>query len=339
MAEMSLAAAGIAASGKGILAADEGVPAMNRRLAQAGVAATADSRQSYREMLVTTPHLREGLSGVILGDETFRQVLSDGRTFPEGLEARGLLPGIRVDIGVKPLAGTAGERVTEGLDGLRERLAEYLALGARFAKWRAPFLVGGGRPSWQALRASSHAIARYAVLCLEAGVVPLVEAEVVMEGGHTVAQCSAATSAVLLSVFSELREFAVAADRVVLRPSMVVSGSGSGEAVPPEQVASHTLRAFAGLVPADIAGIAFLSGGQSAEAATANLAALLRATVPWPLTFSFGRALAEPALYAWRGQAARVCHGQRALANRVACNLAALRGGYRPADAERYALG
>jgi fructose-bisphosphate aldolase class I len=332
-------AAEIAGAGKGILAADESVPTMNRRLEQAGVAPTAGNRRACREMLVTTPHLSEGLSGVILCDETFRQELSGGQSFPGALAARGLLPGVKVDTGVKPLPGAAGEKVTEGLDGLQERLAEYVALGARFAKWRAFFLIGEGRPSWHALRVNSHALGRYAALCHEAGLVPIIEPEVLMEGGHTAAQCSAATSAVLLSLFGELHDFAVAPDGVVLKPSMVVPGADSGEAAAPEAVAANTMRAFDGLVPDRIGGIAFLSGGQSPAAATSNLAALLRTAAPWPLTFSFGRALVNPALSAWRGEPGRVRHGQHALANRVACNLAALRGVYRPADAERYALG
>ena len=337
--DMAQTATKIAGAGKGILAADESVRTMNGRLERAGIAATAENRRAYREMLVTTPHLCEGLSGVILCDETFRQALRNGVTFPEALVMGGLLPGIKVDTGVKPLPGVTGETVTEGLDGLRERLAEYVALGARFAKWRAVFLIGDGRPSWQALQANSHTLARYASLCHEAGLVPIVEPEVLMDGAHTAAQCSATTSAVLLSLFGELHNFAVAADGVVLKPSMVVPGAESGETVPPADVAAHTRRAFDGLIPDDIGGVAFLSGGQSPAAATSNLAALLRKAAPWPQTFSFGRALVDPALAAWRGEPGRVRLGQHALANRVACNLAALRGGYRPVDAERYALG
>jgi fructose-bisphosphate aldolase, class I len=338
-ADVARAAAQLAGAGKGVLAADESVQTMNRRLEKAGIAAIAGNRRAYREMLVTTPHLSEGLSGVIFCDETFRQALSSGETFPEAAARAGLLPGIKVDAGVRPLPGATGETVTEGLDGLRERLACYVALGARFAKWRAVYLIGGGRPSWQALRANSHALARYATLCHEAGLVPIVEPEVLMDGGHTAVQCSAATSAVLLSLFGEMHDFAVAADGVVLQPSMVLPGTDSGETAAPRDVAAHTLRAFDGLVPDRIGGIAFLSGGQSPAAATSNLAALLRNAAPWPLTFCFGRALVDPALAAWRGDPVRVRNGQRALANRVACNLAALRGGYRPADAERYALG
>jgi fructose-bisphosphate aldolase class I len=331
-------AAELVRPGKGILAADESVPTMNARLASAGVPGTAEHRRAYREMLVTTPCLSEGISGVILCDETFRQRLSSGQAFPAALEARGLLSGIKVDSGAKPLAGSPGEKVTEGLDGLRERLARYVMLGARFAKWRAVFVIGPGCPSWRALRANAHALARYASLCQEAGLVPIVEPEVLMDGTHTIERCGAVTSAVLLSAFAELQDFEVTLEATVLKPNMVLPGTSSGQTVTPEEVAAQTVRAFGGIVAENIAGIAFLSGGQGPAAATANLAALRQVAAPWPVTFSFGRALVDPALAAWRGEPWRVPDGQRALANRVACNVAALRGGYRPADAGRYAL-
>jgi len=254
------------------------------------------------------------------------------------LAARGLLPGIKVDTGVKPLAGAPGEQVTEGLDGLRERLREYALLGARFAKWRAVFRIGDGIPSWRGRRANTHALARYASLCHEAALVPIVEPEVLMDGTHSAARCAAATAAVLLSLFAELHDCEVDLGAVVLKPNMVLPGADSGEAVAPDEVASRTLDAFGRIVPEEVAGIAFLSGGQGAETTTANLAALQRLKAPWPLTFSFGRALVDPALAAWRGDPRRVRDGQRALGNRVACNLAALRGGYRNTDAEAYAL-
>jgi len=332
-------AAQMAGSGKGILAAEASGPGLNRRLETAGVAPTAESRRAYHEMLVTTPHLSEGLSGIILGDETFRQALGCGLTFPETVASQGLLPGIRVDAGFKPLAGAPGEKVTEGLDGLRERLAEYAALGARFATWRAVFVTGDGRPSWRALCANSHALTRYAALCHEAGLVPILAPEVQMNGGQTVTQGSAATSAALLSLFGELHNFGVAPEGVVLKLRMVVPGTDSGETLVPEDVAAHTVRALDGFVPFRIGGIAFSSGGQGLAAAASNLAAVLRNAGSWPLTFSFGQALAGPALAAWRGEPGRVRHGQHALANGVACHLAALRGAYRRADAQRYALG
>lgn len=338
MAGNARTAALLVRSGKGILAADESVSTMNARLSAAGIAPTEDNRRAYREMLVTTPHLSEAVSGVILCDETFRQRLGHGRTFPEDLAARGILPGIKVDTGVKPLAGAPGENVTEGLDGLRERLTEYALLGGRFAKWRAVFQIGDGTPSWRGVRANTHALTRYASLCHEAGLVPIVEPEVLMDGTHSAQQCAAVTSAVLLSLFGELRDYEVQLDAVVLKPNMILPGSGSGETTTAGEVASRTVDAFSEIVPGEVAGIAFLSGGQGADAATANLAAMQRLEAPWPLTFSFGRALVDPALAAWRGDPRRAGEGQRALANRVACNLAALRGAYRAADAESYAL-
>ena len=338
MNHMARVAAALAGSGKGMLAADESVPAMNARLLAAGVRATAENRRAYREMLVTTPYLAEGVSGVILCEETFRQRLADGQPFPDALADRGLLAGIKVDAGAKPLAGAPGETVTEGLDGLRGRLAGHAARGARFATWRAVFHIDGQAPTWRAMRANAHALTRYASLCHDAGLVPLVEPEVLTDGAHGAARCSAVTGAVLFSLFAELQDFEVDLAAVVLRANMVLPGTSSGESLPPEAVAAQTVRTFGGLVPEEVAGIAFLSGGQSPGAATANLAALRRTTTPWPLTFSFGRALADPALAAWHGDPGRAGDGQRALANRVACNLAALRGGYRPEDATVYAL-
>jgi fructose-bisphosphate aldolase class I len=338
MTSLTGTAADLVRSGKGILAADESVSTVNTRLAAVGVPGTAEHRRAYRAMLVTTPHLAEGVSGVILCDETFRQRLGDGETFPAALAGRGLLPGIKVDLGARPLAGAPGEKITEGLDGLRERLAEYARLGARFAKWRAVFPVDDGIPSWRGMRANAHALARYASLCHEAGLVPIVEPEVLMDGGHSAERCAAVTAVVLLGVFGELADYEVAVDAVVLKPNMVLPGSSSTAVLTPDEVASTTVGTFIRLVPEQVAGIAFLSGGQRPETATANLAALRRLTTPWPLTFSFGRALVDPALAAWRGDPGRAADGQRALANRVACNLAALRGGYRPADAHAYAL-
>ena len=331
-------AAELVRQGKGILAADESVSTMNDRLARAGVLPTAETRRAYREMLVTTPYLAEGVSGVILCDETFRQVAADGQTFPEVLAGRGLLPGIKVDAGTRPLAGVPAERVTEGLDGLRERLAEYASLGARFAKWRAVFEIGDATPSWQALRANTHALTCYASRCHEAGLVPVVEPEVLMDGARHRGAALHRVGAVLFSLFAELEDYEVALDGIILKPNMVVPGTLSDESVAPADVAARTVGVFNGLVPERVAGIAFLSGGQSPEAATANLAALQQVPAPWPLTFSFGRALVDPALTQWHGDPRRMRAGQRALANRVACNLAALRGGYRPADAGNYAL-
>ncbi|NIJ12990.1 fructose-bisphosphate aldolase class I [Saccharomonospora amisosensis] len=325
-AELAATAAEMVAPGKGILAADESIATMSARLEKAGVEPTEENRRAYREVLVTTPALNQGVSGVILCDETFRQATSDGKPFPVALADTGLLPGIKVDTGAKPLAAAPGEKVTEGLDGLRERLSDYAALGARFAKWRAVIVIGDGKPSGRARRANAHALARYAALCQEAGVVPIVEPEVLMDGDHSMAACAAATAATLHEVFAELREAGVELDGIVLKPNMVVPGKSSGEVAKPDQVAKATVDTLRGAVPEEVAGIAFLSGGQPAEQATDNLAAMQGYDVPWPLTFSFGRALVDPALAAWQGSPDRVAAGQEALAHRVNCNSAALTG-------------
>jgi fructose-bisphosphate aldolase, class I len=338
MTATALVAAGLVLAGRGILAADESGPAMDARLRLAGVTPGAGSRRAYREMLLTTPGLSLGISGVILCDETFRARMSDGRPFPAALAGRGLLPGIKVDTGARPLAGAPGETVTEGLDGLRARLVEYAALGARFAKWRAVLRVGDGRPTWRALHANAYSLARYARLCQEVGLVALVEPEVLMEGAHGSARCRAATSAALMVTVTELLDMEVALDGVVLKPNMVVPGADCPELASPVVVAQQTLAALRHVVPGEVAGVAFLSGGQHPARATANLAAIRRLGAPWPVTFSFGRALADPALAAWHGDPACVAAGQRALANRVACNVAALQGSYTPALEPSYVL-
>jgi fructose-bisphosphate aldolase, class I len=338
MTDTAQIATAMVAHGKGILAADESPSTMNARLQQAGVQPSPQQRRAYREMLVTTAGLTDGVSAVILCDETFRQQLTDGRSFPAALTERGLLPGIKVDTGVRPLAGAPGETITEGLDGLRERLAEYVTLGARFAKWRAVIRIGARWPSWRVLHANAHALARYAALCQDAGIVPIVEPEVLRDGDHTISRCADVTVAMLLQLCAELADFGVDCTSMVLKPSMVTPGSESGQTVWPEEVAAHTVRALRCAVPADVAGIAFLSGGQQPAQASANLAALQQGYAPWPLTFSFGRALVDPALAAWHGEPDRVEDGQRALANRVACNVAALQGSYVPALERSYAL-
>ena len=338
MTATTLAAAELMTAGQGILAADESVTTMDARLRLAGVRPGPGSRRAYREMLITTPGLHRGISGVILCDETFRQRLADGRAFPEALAERGMVPGIKVDTGAKPLAGSPGETVTEGLDGLRARLAGYRELGARFAKWRAVIRIGGARPSWPALHANAHALARYTWLCHEEGLVPIVEPEVLMEGAHGPGYCQDVTSAALLVTFAELRDAGVALDALVLKPNMVVPGADCPELVPPEVVAEQTMAALRCVVPDEVAGIAFLSGGQSPARATANLAAIRRLAAPWPVTFSFGRALVDPALATWHGDPSRVAAGQQALANRVACNVAALLGSYAPILEPSYVL-
>jgi fructose-bisphosphate aldolase, class I len=327
MRELNRTVAGLMAAGKGILAADESVATMSSRLAGAGVAPSAGQRRAYREMLVTSPDLARGITGVILCDETFGQRLTDGRSFPEALAAAGMLTGIKVDTGARPLAGRPGEQVTEGLDGLRGRLAGYAARGASFAKWRAVFAVGGGCPSWLGLRANAHALARYAALCHEARLVPIVEPEVLMDGPHGLAVARRATLAALMATLAELREFGIGLDAIVVKPSMVLPGTGSAELATPGDVARATMHALHTVLPKETGGVAFLSGGQSPGQATANLAAIRRLPAPWPVTFSFGRALVDPALAAWRGEPDRVAAGQRALLARVSANAAALTGG------------
>jgi fructose-bisphosphate aldolase class I len=309
---------------RGILAADESIGTMSSRLEKAGVDVSAENRRAYRELLVTTPDLHKGISGVILSDETFNQKLDDGNTFPLAMHALDILPGIKVDTGAKPLALTPGEKVTEGLDGLRERLADYVSRGARFAKWRAVITIGDGTPSVRALRANAHALARYAALCQETVVVPIVEPEVLMDGDHTIDRCAEVTAATLKMVFFELEDAGVDLAGTVLKPNMVVPGSTSGQQASPEEVAEKTVATLRAVVPETLAGVAFLSGGQSPEVATANLAAMQQHETPWPLTFSFGRALVDPALKAWHGDPARVAEGQQALADRVGPNSAAV---------------
>jgi len=330
MTALAVTAARMVAAGKGILAADESIGTMSARLETAGVAPTAALRAAYRELLLTTPDLRDGISGVIFSDETLRQSLADGRRFPDAAADYGLLAGIKVDTGAKPLAGADGETVTEGLDGLRERLFEYAALGARFAKWRAVIRIGESTPSHWAIRANAHALARYAALCQEAGIVPIVEPEVLMDGGHDMACCAIVTSVVLLEVMGELHDAGVALEGIVLKPNMVLPGADAYDVASADDIAAVTLRSLITVVPASVAGVAFLSGGQGPVPATERLAAICRLDAPWPTTFSFGRALVDPALTAWRGQPERAAAGQAALAHRVRCNMAALSGAYGP---------
>lgn len=323
------AAAALVRPGKGILAADESIVATSSRLAAAGVAATADNRCAYREMLVTTPGLASGISGVILAAETFRQRLRDGRPFPAALAGLGMMTGIRVDAGAKPLAGTRGETITEGLDGLLPRLCEYAWLGAQFATWRAALRIGPGTPSPLAIRANAQALGRYASACQEAGLVAIVEPAVLTAGSHSLGHCETVTSVVLLEVMSSLHEYGVDFETVLLRPNMVLPGSDRATGPSAAEVAEATVGTLNGM-PAALAGVAFSSGGQHPGQATENLAAMQHSLHLWPLTFAFGRALADPALAAWRGQPGRQQAGQRALARRVAINVAAVAGRYTP---------
>ena len=331
MTELVTTARTLVADGRGILAADESIGTMNKRLAAIGVDGTEESRRRFREIVVATPGLGESISGVILFDETFRQHTSDGTPIPRAAEDAGVLPGIKVDTGAKPLAMTTGETVTEGLDGLRERLAEYVGLGARFAKWRAVIRIGERRPSERCLRANAHALGRYAALCQEAGVVPIVEPEVLMDGDHSLERCEQVTGDCLDHVFAELAAQGVLLEGIVLKPNMVLPGADHPGRRDVSTVVAATLRCLRRHVPAAVPGVAFLSGGQGDEAATVHLDALNRAGPhPWQLTFSYGRALLAPALSAWAGREDEVPTAQRILAHRARCNAAAAMGRYRP---------
>jgi fructose-bisphosphate aldolase class I len=335
-ADLIAIAEALVAPGKGILAADESHPTIAKRFGALGIENTAATRRAYRQMLFTTPGLGAYISGAILFDETIRQAADDGTPFPEVLARQGILPGIKVDRGTTPLAGAPGELVTEGLDGLRERLAEYRGLGARFAKWRAVLAIGPGRPSAACLEANAHALARYAALCQEAELLPIVEPEVLMDGDHTLERCFEATEATLGAVFGALGRQRVLLEALLLKASMVLSGKACPRQAGIAEVADATLRCLRRTVPAAVPGIVFLSGGQSDELATAHLNAINASAgrAPWALSFSYGRALQAPALRAWRGQAAGVAAGQQALLHRARCNAAARDGRY-TAELER----
>jgi fructose-bisphosphate aldolase class I len=322
--------------GKGILAADESHPSIGRRFDALGIPNTEETRRQYRQMLLTTTAVAEYVSGVILFDETIRQKADDGTPLVEILARQGIIPGIKVDRGAKPLAGAPGEQVTEGLDGLRERLAEYAKLGARFAKWRAVIAIGPGLPTDRAIQANAHALARYAALCQEAGVVPIVEPEVLMDGDHTIERCFEATEATLEVVFQTLRNQGVALEGMLLKPNMVLSGKECARQAGIPEVAAATVRCLRRAVPAAVPGVVFLSGGQSEERATAHLNAMNApgTSHPWALSFSYGRALQDSAIRAWRGDPAKAAAGQRAFSHRARMNGAARRGQYTP-DLER----
>ena len=327
--ELEATASAMVAKGKGILAIDESAPTCKKRFDSISVESTTENRRAYRELLITVPGAAQFISGMILFDETIRQSAADGTPFPVALKRQGILVGIKVDAGAKKLAGAPGEKVTEGLDGLRERLAEYRGMGANFSKWRAVITIGEGIPSPYCLDVNAHALARYAVLCQEAGLVPVVEPEVLMDGKHTIERCFEVTEATLRSVFNALYLQRVALERMVLKASMVISGSECPKRAGVEEVAKQTLLCLKRAVPAAVPGIVFLSGGQGAEEATAHLNAMnLMGPHPWPLSFSYGRALQEPALKTWRGQAANVAAAQKALYHREKMNGAACLGRY-----------
>jgi len=332
-------AASLVAGDKGLLAMDESTPTCNKRFAALGIPQTAEARRAYRDMIVTTPRLGECISGAILYDETLRQNTNRGLPFAAALVASGIVPGIKVDAGAKPLAGHPDEEVTEGLDGLRERLAEYASMGARFAKWRAVIRVGEEIPSRACIAANAHALARYAALCQEAGLVPIVEPEVLMEGVHTLARCAAVSAEVLHAVFDELDLQSVLLEGMLLKPNMVLPGLTAADQSSVDAVADATVTCLLRTVPAAVPGVAFLSGGQSAKLASARLNAMnlrFRSRLPWALSFSFARAIQQPALEAWRGLAENVPAAQEALFHRADCNRAARRGDYdASADAPR----
>ncbi len=318
------------AGGKGLLAMDESDGTCNRRFASVGIAPTVEMRRAWRELLLTTPDLRSCISGVILVDETMRQATSDGTPFVEVARNAGLLVGIKVDTGAKALAAHPAEKVTEGLDGLRGRLQANFAMGARFAKWRGVIAVEGERlPTSACLEVNAHALARYAALCQECGLVPIIEPEVLMDGPHTLARCQFVTEAVLRSVFDQLALQGVVLEAMVLKPNMVIAGLSCAVQPTVEQVADATLQCLRRVVPAAVPGIAFLSGGQAGPLASDRLNALhLRPAAPWRLSFSFARALQQPALGLWAGSDSNTVAAQRALMHRARCNRAALKGEY-----------
>jgi fructose-bisphosphate aldolase class I len=321
----------LVAPGKGILAADESDSTIKKRFDSIGIESTEDHRRAYRDMLFTTKGAEEHISGVILFDETIRQSAHDGTPFPKLLESKGIIPGIKVDVGAKPLANAPGETVTEGLDGLRERLAEYRDLGARFAKWRATYFIGADTPSQYAIWTNAHALARYAGLCQEAGIVPIVEPEVLMDGDHTIETSHKVTSHVLNAVYTELHDQRIQLEGTLLKPNMVLSGYDAPEKADVQKVAELTVKCFKHHVPAAVPGIVFLSGGQSDEDATAHLNAMnAMGPLPWELSFSYGRALQAPALKAWGGQPDNVPAGQAAYLHRAKMNSLARSGSWSP---------
>jgi fructose-bisphosphate aldolase class I len=326
------------ASDKGLLAMDESNPTCNKRFASLGIPQTVEARRAYRELIVTTPQLGECIGGAILYDETIRQQKKDGTPFIRVLIEAGIIPGIKVDAGAKELAGHPGEKVTEGLDGLRGRLAEYSKMGARFAKWRAVIAIGDGIPSWGSIEANAHALARYAALCQEAGLVPVVEPEVLMDGEHSLEQCYKVTDELLRTVFSQLFAQRVMLEGMILKPNMVLPGLACTRQETVDEVADATVRCFLRAVPAAVPAIAFLSGGQSPELASARLNAMnlrFKSRLPWAVAFSFSRAIQQPALEIWKGQEANVLAAQQALYHRARCNQAARRGEYGAAMEKR----
>ena len=328
-------ASALVAGDKGLLAMDESTPTCNKRFAALGIPQDEEMRRDYRDLLITTPGLSAGISGAILSDETIRQRTKEGTSFVNVLIDSGILPGIKVDLGLKDMAVHPGEKITEGLDGLRERLMEYAELGARFAKWRAVFTIGEGTPSQSCIETNAQDLARYAALCQEVGLVPVVEPEVLMDGAHTLEQCSAVTEEVLHEVFRHLYAQSVILEAIILKPNMVLPGLACPEQASANEIADATVTCLLQAVPVAVPGIAFLSGGQPAELATLRLNAMsvrCKSRLPWALAFSFARALQQPALEIWAGQATQVVAAQSALIHRIRCNQAARRGDYHSTD-------
>jgi len=331
MTDLESTARALVAEGKGILAADESSGTIKKRFDSIGVESTEETRRAYRDLLFTTEGAEEFISGVILFDETIRQSSADGEPFPKLLDSKGIIPGIKVDLGAKPLALAPGETITEGLDGLRARLEDYRELGARFAKWRATYSIADDKPSEYCVWTNAHALARYAALCEEAGLVPIVEPEVLMDGTHTLEQSAKATGRVLQAVYVELHDQRVDFRRTLLKPNMVLSGYDATSRAGVEEVADATLDVLHRHVPAAVPGIVFLSGGQTDEDATAHLNAMnTHGPHPWQLSFSYGRALQAPALKAWAGKPENVEAAQRAYYHRAKMNSAARTGMYAP---------
>ena len=324
--ELHETARAIVADHKVILAADESTGTIKKRFDSIGVESTEESRRFYRQLLFTARGMEDSIGGVILYDETIRQSADDGTPFPEVLASKGVIPGIKVDTGAHDLAGFPGEKVTEGLDGLRARLEEYRQLGARFAKWRAVITIGDGIPTDACIDANAHALARYSALCQEATLVPIVEPEVLMDADNTLEVCWEVTTRTLHETFDALYDFGIDLQGTLLKPNMVIAGKGSAEQASPEQVAQATVNCFRGVVPAAVPGIVFLSGGQSEVQATENLNAINRVGGPWPLSFSYGRALQQSALKVWAGDPANAEAAQAAFVHRARMNSLAVAG-------------
>lgn len=321
----------LVADDKGLLAMDESNPTCNKRFAALGIPQTEEARRAWRELIVSARGLGESISGAILYDETIRQRKQDGTSFIHALSDAGIIVGIKVDTGAKDLAAHPSEKITEGLDGLRERLAEYYQMGARFAKWRAVITMGDDIPSRSAIEANAHALARYAALCQEAGLVPIVEPEVLMDGEHTLERCLEVTQEVLRKVFIQLNCQRVLLEGIILKPNMLLPGLDCPDQPTLDEVADTTVKCLQRTVPAAVPGIAFLSGGQSAELASARLNAMnvrFKSRLPWALTFSYARAIQQPALELWRGDGANAAAAQAALLHRARCNRAARQGDY-----------